>query len=66
MKLFKKINICSNGSLYFCYKVETSVSKNKPVFFQKIDDKIFALNQKKAPTSIDSRHSLSYKKKYLK
>jgi hypothetical protein len=58
MKLFKKINISSNGSLYFCYKVETSTSKNKSIFFQKTDDKIFALNQKKAASSIDSRHHI--------
>jgi len=66
MKLFKKVNISSNGSFYFCYKVETSASKDKSIFFQKIDDKNFVLNQKKAPSSIDSKHSLSYKKKYLK
>jgi hypothetical protein len=36
MKLFKKVNISSNGSLYFAIKVETSASKTNQFSFQKL------------------------------
>ena len=66
MKLLKKINVFSNGSFCFCYTLETSSNNNKLVFFRKVDDKNFALNQKKVTSNIDSKYSLYYKKKYLK
>lgn len=65
MKVFKNINVSSNGSFYFCYSVETSLN-NRLVSFQKQDDKNFVLNQKKYKKSTESKHSSYYKKKYLK
>lgn len=65
MKLFKKINISSDGSFYFSYKTEVSSVKPKSVFFQKQDDKNFSLYKKKSMNFIDSKYSLTYKKKYL-
>lgn len=46
MKIFKSINVSSDGSIYFSYSVETALD-NKIVNFQKQDDKSFSLNQKK-------------------
>lgn len=65
MKIFKNINVSSNGSFYFCYNIETSLN-NKLISFQKQDDKKFVLNQKKYQKSLDSKYSSSNKKKYLK
>jgi hypothetical protein len=65
MKIFKSINVSSNGSLYFYHNVETSLN-NKLVNFQKQDDKNFNLNQKKIKKNMESKHSSYYKKKYLK
>ena len=65
MKIFKSINISSNGSFYFYHNVEMSLN-NKLVNFQKQDDKNFNLNQKKSQKNIESKHSSYYKKKYLK
>ena len=65
MKIFKNINVSSNGSIYFCYNVETFLN-NKLINFQKQDDKNFVLNQKKYKKNIDSKYSSNYKKKYLK
>ena len=65
MKVFKSINISSNGSLHFCYHIEISLN-NKFISFQKQDDKNFGLNQKKSKRVIESKHSSYYKKKYLK
>ena len=63
MKLLKKIKITSNGSFYFCYKLEADT--NKQVFFQLIDDKNFSLNQKKALKKTSLKNFVGYKKKYL-
>jgi len=65
MKFFKSINISSDGSLYFSYKMETSLN-NKFVIFQKQDDKNFVLNQKNQRKTVESKYSSRYKKKYLK
>ena len=65
MKIFKTINVCSDGSLYFCY-TSGLLSNFKPVIFQKQDDKNFNFNQKTKKASIESKHSSYYKKKYLK
>ena len=65
MKIFKNINIASNGSLYFCYNVELACSTN-PINFQNQDEKNFNFNQKKVKGNIDSKQSSYYKKKYLK
>jgi hypothetical protein len=65
MKIFKSINVSSNGSLYFYHNVEMSLN-NKLVNFQKQDDKNFNLNQKKSKKNMESKHSSYYKKKYLK
>lgn len=65
MKTFKNINIASNGSLYFCYSAEI-LHFDKPVNFQKQDEKNFNFNQKKVKTNVDSKQSHYYKKKYLK
>lgn len=65
MKIFKIVNISSDGSLYFSYSPETSLN-NKFVHFQKQDDKNFAFNQKKRKKTLDSKYSFYYKKKYLK
>jgi len=65
MKIFKIINVSSNGSFYFDYIIETTIT-NKLVIFQKQDDKNFALNKKKHKKNIKSKHSSYYKKKYLK
>ena len=65
MKSFKSINISSDGSFYFSYKMETSLN-NKFIIFQKQDDKNFVLNQKNQRKTIESKYSSRYKKKYLK
>lgn len=65
MKNFKNIYISSDGSFYFCYKVESALN-NKVINFQKQDDKNFALNQKKRKKTVESKYSSYYKKKYLK
>jgi len=65
MKFFKSINISSDGSFYFSYKMETSLN-NKFVSFQKQDDKNFVLNQKNQRKTIESKYSSRYKKRYLK
>lgn len=65
MKNFKNINISSDGSLHFCYRVESALN-NKVINFQKQDDKNFALNQKKRKKTVESKYSSYYKKKYLK
>jgi hypothetical protein len=65
MKIFKSVNISSDGSLYFCHNIEISLN-NKLISFQKQDDKNFSLNAKKSKRIIESKHSSYYKKKYLK
>ena len=65
MKVFKCIVIASDGSLCFYQKSETSLN-GQFVSFQKQDDKNFFLNQKKHKKTIDSKHSVYYKKRYLK
>lgn len=65
MKIFKSINVSSNGSFYFSYNLETPLN-NKFVVFQKQDDKNFVLNQKKHKKTIESKYSSYSKKKYLK
>ena len=65
MKLFKKISIASNGTINFGYKIGSSSNKNKLNSVHKTDDKNFSLNQKKVTSSLDSKHSLYYKRKYL-
>lgn len=65
MKIFKNINVSSDGSFYFSYDLEASLS-GKFVNFQKQDDKNFAFNQKKQKKLIESKYSSYYKKKYLK
>jgi len=65
MKIFKNINISSNGSLSFCYNLETKLN-NKLVNFQKQDDKTFRFNQKIERRVIESKQLYYYKKKYLK
>ena len=65
MKAFKTIIISSDGSLYFSFSIETSLT-NKLVSFQKQDDKNFVLNQKKSNKNVESKYSSHYKKKYLK
>lgn len=65
MKAFKTIIISSDGSLYFSFSIETSLT-NKLVSFQKQDDKNFVLNQKNSNKNVESKYSSRYKKKYLK
>lgn len=65
MKIFKTINVSSDGSFYFSYNIEVALN-NKFVHFQKQDDKNFAFNQKKRKKVIDSKYSSYSKKKYLK
>ena len=64
MKVFKIINVSSDGSYYFSDLGETSLI-NKLVVFQKHDDKNFSFNKKKSQSIIDSKQSSYYKKKYL-
>ena len=65
MKVFKNINISSDGSLYFSYSVEATLD-NRLISFQKQDDKNFSLNQKKRKKTVESKYSSYYKKKYLR
>lgn len=65
MKTFRTIVVFSDGSFYFSSELETGLT-NKLVIFQKHDDKNFILNQKKNKKNMESKHSSSYKKKYLK
>jgi hypothetical protein len=65
MKRFKNIIVFSNGSFHFCHNPEI-LTGNKSVVFKRQDDKNFSFNQKKVKYIIDSKYSLSYKKKYLK
>ena len=60
MKLFKYINIFSDGSFCFDY----SLLKNN-IVFTKNDDKNFKLNQKKINNKKNFQQSLNYKKKYI-
>ena len=60
MKLFKYINISSDGSFCFDY----SLLKNN-IVFTKNDDKNFKLNQKKINNKKNFQQSLNYKKKYI-
>jgi hypothetical protein len=64
MKTFKRIVISSDGSCYFS-NLGVLLS-NKPVVFQKQDDKNFIFNQKKEQIVVDSKKFSHYKKKYLK
>ena len=65
MKVFKIVNIFSDGSVQFSSGIEAALT-NKLVSFQKQDDKNFILNQKKRKKSVESKYSSLYKKKYLK
>ena len=65
MKLFKIINVSSNGSFYFHYQQINLIKKNNKNIFQKNDDKNFILNKKKTTSSNTFRQSLHYKNKYL-
>jgi hypothetical protein len=65
MKVFKIVNIFSDGSVQFSSSIEAALT-NKLVSFQKQDDKNFTLNQKKRKKSVESKYSSLYKKKYLK
>ena len=65
MKVFKIINIFSDGSVQFSSRIEAALT-NKLVSFQKQDDKNFILNQKKRKKSVEFKYSSIYKKKYLK
>ena len=65
MKVFKIINVSSDGSYFFSVAGETLLT-NKLVIFQKQDDKSFSFNQKKRQSTIDSKQFFYYKKKYLK
>ena len=62
MKLFKIINVSSNGSFYFQYNVLKTKNSN---LFKKKDDKNFKLNQKKSTNKNTFTQSLHYKKKYI-
>ena len=64
MKFFKKINVSSDGSLYFNNKSEI-LNKNSFVLFKKNDDKNFGLYQKKLNKVTSSKQSLIYKSKFL-
>jgi hypothetical protein len=65
MKTFKNINIASNGSLYFYHNAEI-LYPNKSINFQRQDEKNFNFNQKEVKSTMDSKQSYYYKKKYLK
>ena len=65
MKNIKNINIASDGSLYFSYRLESALN-NKLVNFQKQDEKSFSLNQKKQKRTLDSKYSSYHKKKIFK
>lgn len=64
MKFVKKINISSDGSLYFCYQPVTN-PENERIIFKTEDDKNFFFNKKKKFKQFDSRQFYSYKKKYF-
>jgi hypothetical protein len=62
MKLFKSINIFSNGSFYI--QSNQIKKSNKPIF-KKTDDKNFKFNQKKMTSQNNFSQSINYKKKYI-
>lgn len=64
MKFVKKINISSDGSLYFCYQSVTNPEIER-IFLKTEDDKNFFFNKKKKVKQFDSKQFYSYKKKYF-
>lgn len=62
-KLFKKINILSDGSLNFSYELTTNF--NELISYNLDDEKNFFLNKKKKTRRFNSKQSLFHKKKYL-
>lgn len=63
MKRVKNIIINSDGSMNF---INHTIKKNNFLTFQLNDDKNCNFYQKIKKSDIDSKHSMSYKKKYLK
>ena len=64
MKLFKTINIFSDGSFYFRYQQVNFIKKNNRNTFQESDDKNFAFYQKKTTKSNTFKKLFNYKNKY--
>ena len=62
MKLFKRVNISSDGSFYFHYSLLKSKTNN---IFKKNDDKNFKLNQKKINKKTNFQQFVNYKRKYM-
>jgi hypothetical protein len=63
MKRLKNIIVNSDGSINF---IHHTIKKNNFITFQLNDDKNCNFYQKIKKSDIDSKHSMSYKKKYLK
>ena len=63
MKRLKNIIINSDGSINF---INHTIKKSNFLTFQLNDDKNCNFYQKIKKSDIDSKHSISYKKKYLK
>jgi hypothetical protein len=64
MKLIKKLNIHSDGTLQYTYNSKFFV-KTKLVVFQKFDSKNFFLNKKNLKNLSDYKQLSNYKKKYF-
>ena len=63
MKFFKNLTISSDGSIYFTNNI---IKKNNWFSIQLNDNKNFNFYQKIKKSNINSKHLISYKKKYLK
>ena len=65
MKLFKIVNIASDGSISFSYNSKNS-DLDKSIFYLKHDERNFMFNQKKIKASVESEYSSYHKRRYLK
>lgn len=64
MKLVKKLNIHSDGTIQYIYGSKFSV-KTKSVVFQKFDSKNFFLKKTNLKNLSDYKQLSNYKKKYF-
>lgn len=65
MKKFKNINVFLDGSSFFCYNIETTLTKNFVSFQKHNSSKSYVSNTKTLNPKVIKFQYL-YKKKYLK